>query len=121
MTVTSTSRHLALACALTIGASALVLARVQRLDTSALKAIAGHEKKAHEQTTIVSPPLSKAESETIVGKIQAIRKLLLDTPALQGLRGYDWATFGHVTGQGAGNRCAHGSATSRIRISSMHG
>jgi hypothetical protein len=87
---------------LAIGASALVLARAQRPDAAALKAIAGHEKKAHEQTTIVSPPLSKAESDAIVGKIQAIRKLLIDTPALQGLRGYDWATFGHVTGQGAG-------------------
>jgi len=35
----------------------------------------------------------------MLGKIQAIRGALLDTPALRDLRGYDWATFGRIDGQ----------------------
>jgi hypothetical protein len=71
-------------------------------DVSAFKSIAGKEKKAHSQTTIVSPPLTASESKVMLGKIQAIRQALLATSAMQGLHGFDWTTLGGISGREAG-------------------
>src|SRR5262245_13125117 len=84
---------------LAIAAASVLPGRAQAPDAAALKAIPGKEKKPHAQTTIVSPPLSPAESQTMLEKLQAIRRALLDTPALRDLHGYDWATFGRIDGQ----------------------
>ena len=93
------------ACASFLTAWGLVMVGVsgQGVDQAALKSIVGHEKKAHAQTTIVSPPLTSTESKAALATIQALRRLLLETPALTGLRGHDWATYGHIGGQGAGH------------------
>jgi hypothetical protein len=86
------------AIVLALGLTFTAAAR-QAPDAGALKVIAGKEKKPHEQTvTFVSPPLTPAESKAFSGKLQAIRQLLLGTPALQNLRGADWATFARIDG-----------------------
>jgi hypothetical protein len=87
------------AIVLALGFTLTSAAARQAPDAGALKAIAGKEKKPHEQTvTFVSPPLTPAESKAFSGKLQAIRQLLLAAPALQNLRGADWATFARIDG-----------------------
>ena len=79
-----------------------VHATQQPPDVSAFKSIAGKEKKAHSQTTIVSPPLTAAESKVMLGKIQAVRQALLATSAMQTLYGFDWTTLGGIAGHETG-------------------
>jgi hypothetical protein len=75
-----------------------VEARAQAPQAAELAAMVGKEKKAHAQTVIVSPPLSAAEAKALQAKLQTLRALLLDTPALHDLHGYDWATHAQITG-----------------------
>jgi hypothetical protein len=53
----------------------------------------GHEKKPHKDTVLTTKPLPPAEAKRLQGKLHQIRDLILATPAVKNLRGYDWETF----------------------------
>ena len=78
------------------------LVRSQAPDAAALAAMPAREKKPHQQTTLVTPPLTAAESRAVVATIQSVRALLLATPALQALHGYDWATYARIVSHDSG-------------------
>jgi hypothetical protein len=84
------------------GLAMTALVATQAPDAATLAAIAGKEKKPHQQTAFVSPPLTAAESKTLQAKLQALRAALLETPTLRTLRGYDWATYGRIDGHEPG-------------------
>jgi hypothetical protein len=71
-------------------AAALCASAVHATD---LQAIAGHEKKPHADTVLLTTPLAKPAQQQVLAKMHRIRDLLLATPALHDLRGYDWETF----------------------------
>lgn len=76
--------------------------RFQAMDAAALRALPGKEKKPHEQSIFVTPPLNQAEQASAIETIQAVRRILLATPASQDVRGFEWATFGQISSQEPG-------------------
>lgn len=75
---------------LALTATALCVSLARATD---LASISGHEKKPHADTVILTTPLPKPAQQQVLAKMHRVRDLLLATPALSNLRGYDWETF----------------------------
>jgi hypothetical protein len=61
-----------------------------------LRSIVGHEKRPHADTVLLTPPLTKPAQQQLLDKMHRLRDMLLATPALSSLRGYDWETFSNL-------------------------
>lgn len=85
-----------------IGIDRVAVEAVGQSDAASLKMIPAREKKPHQQTIVVSPPLTSSESSAMLADLRAIRTALLATPALIALHGYDWETNARIDGHEAG-------------------
>jgi hypothetical protein len=76
-----------------------------------LSDIAGHEKKPHHDTILTNKPIPAAEARRLKDKLHRIRDIMLATPALKSLHGYDWETFTTVKNHADASRPVVASVT----------
>lgn len=67
-------------------------AQAQGFAPPGFEQVTGREKRPHADHWLAQRPLPAAERARFVARLHALRNLLLAAPALQALRGHDWAT-----------------------------
>lgn len=80
-------------CILMLGVLCAPLLSLPAFGQADFSNIVGHEKRPPQDNVQTAKPLPPAEAKKLEGKLHQIRDLILATPALKNLRGYDWATF----------------------------